>query len=634
MRSQIRNSRLLIFLALIAAVLTLLLYGGALTLPFYSDDLLQVPWVERTPMVDFWHQVGPYRDYRPLHFTLWRLLYLLIGDLNPVGLHLLNLVTHAAVGLLVGLLAHRLGGGWQVALLTAVFFVAFPFAFDAVPWAIAFSYPLTAALALGGLLIYLRARRSGSLACHLLAALLTALAGFAHEGGAVAGGAILLAELALRPGPRQRLSPWPLAHLLVSGAAFLAAALVRPQGTVLGGLTWPDAVYNLGYALQTLAFPVAPLANGLAQLGLNPALAMALVGIPALMAVGWGVRRALGSGPLFLALGWWLLWCLPPLLTLRFDWLRDAPRAFYAAVPGVALAWAGAVVHASQWRGRASAALTVALTVACLAPAGWFVLSRVDLHCRTGRLLWDVVAAAREGDSLLVVNLPSRITPSGRLYPLGHEGIIPLPPRVGAGDLVRAHGGRAEAAVERAWGPVLPSLPYDVQPLGATLAPADLRAADRVAMVVYRADGMGLEEVGAVRRPQDVDAPVARFGEDLLLLRASCQRSESGQVVLSTHWQALSSIQGTPTIFAHVLGADGERMAQMDGEPLQGLYPLSLWQPGDVVWDLRSSEASSSGPVSVALGIWDPVRGTRWEVTALEGEAGAGADSWSVPCRP
>ena len=652
---ETRNLKPILVAGLVSATLTLLLYGGALALPFYSDDLLQVPWVEGTRLVDFWHTVGPYRDYRPLHFTLWRLLYLLTGDLRPGLLHGLNLLGHAACGMLVGLLAARWGGRrWLTASLAAAFFVAFPFAFDAVPWAVGLSYPLATGLALGALLAYLGARGRGSTGRHLAAVALTALAGFSHEGGVAAGPAILLAEWTLlRRGRRSSL--WPLAHLVASAVALAAAALARPQGTPLHGLAWPDLAYNGAYALQALLFPVAPLAGLLARRGVDPALAMGVVGLPVLAAMVWVQRvgispppplssgegeeklpKAAGEGvrsPLPLALGWWALWSLPPILTLRFDWLKDAPRAFYPAAVGAALLWAD-VLNRRGRKGRReaggnfasfgadwfSAVMALALAALLVAPAGWFVVGRMELQRQVGDLLWEVVDAVKGEGPLLVVNLPSRITPPGRFYPLGHEGLIPLPPRVGADDLVAAHTGGRGRAFERAWGPVLPVLPYAVQLLGQPLTPEDLRAAGRVDLVVYRPDGMGLEEAGAVLPPGGEGEPMATFNGAISLLSVSCTREGPERVVLSTTWRLLEPVEGSPTLFAHLLGDGGELLAQADGDPLRGLYPLPAWQPGEVVQDVRVFEWAGAEPAAVLFGVWEPATGRRWEIVGPGGE--------------
>lgn len=621
MKSETRKP--VIAAALVSAALTLLLYGPALALPLYSDDLLQVPWVEATPLTDLWRAVGPYRDYRPLHFTLWRLLYLLAGDLRPALLHSLNLAGHALCGTLVGLLAARWKRRpWLAALVGAAFFVVFPFAFDAVPWAIAFSYPLATALTLGALLCYLRACKAGRFPLHALAAVLTMAAGFAHEGGVAAGPTILLAAWTLRRRGRRDTRLWPFAHLIASAVPLAASALVRPQGTAFYGLVWPDLTSSAAYALQALTFPAAPLAGLLARVGMGAVLAVAVVGLAALAGLTWLAGRGREPDLSSLGLGWWALWSLPPLLTLRSDWLMDAPRVFYPAGVGVALLWTEAmdgVLSLVRWK-RAWVLLAV-LVALSLVPAGWFVVGSVALQRQAGDLLWDVVAAAEEGGPLLVVNLPSRIDPPERLYPLGREGIIPLPPRVGAGDLVAAHTGRAGAAFERALGRVLPRLPYTVRPLGEPLSPDDLRAAGRVALVVYRSNGMSLEEAGAILPTRDVETSAARFGDRMLLVSAFCTRVAPDRVLLSTYWQVLEPVDGTPTLFAHLLAVDGSLLAQADGDPVRGLYPFFHWQPGEVVRDLRAFDDAPAGAATVALGVWDPAAGVRWEATRSDGES-------------
>ena len=613
--------------ALVSVVLTVLLYGSALDLPFYSDDLLQVPWQRATTLLDTWREVGPYGDYQPLHFSLWRVLYLLAGDLQPRLLHSLNLAAHALCGTLVALVAVRLLGGRPLAApLAAALFVTFPFASDAVPWAAAFCYPLSTALAVGSLLTYLRARQSDSRAWHLLAAVLAGLAGFAHEGAVVAGCVALLAEWTVCRRRHGRVSRWPLAHLGAAAVPLLAGALIRPQGAALHGLVWPDVGLSIAYAVQALVFPVAPAAQIVCRAGVSPALAVMGVGLPVLAAAAWTSRRRARLGPLLLATGWWALWSVPPLLTLRFDWLSDAPRTFYWAAVGAALLWTvvldrlQAAVAPHPRRTLRTAALS-ALVVLCLLPAGWFVLSRMDLHQQVGDLLWDVVESAQGQRSLLLVNLPARITPPGRLYPLGHEGLIPLPPRVGADDLVVAHGGQPGVAFDRAWGPVQPVLPYAVQLLGQTLAAEDLRTAGRVMLVSYQSRTMTLREAGAVLPPgSESGAAQARFGQYLSLLSVSCRRVDGGRVALSTRWQVTGVLEGTPTIFAHLLGSDGALLAQADGDPLRGLYPLSWWQVGEVVLDQRVFEDAPEGAASVALGVWDPAEGARWAAVGPGGQ--------------
>lgn len=626
----VTHSTLVWLVGLIALLLTLLLYGPVVGLPFYSDDLLQVPWVEATPLAELWRTVGPYRDYRPLHFTLWRLVYLATGDLRPTPLHALNLLGHALAGTLTGLLAARWGERPRLmGSLAAALFVAFPFAFDAVPWAIALSYPLAVSLTLGGLLLYLEARERTRLLLHLPAMALVALAGFAHEGAVVAGAAILLAEVFLQRNDR-RLSRWPTPYVGLSLLPLAAAALARPQGTVLHGLEWPGLVYSAAYALQALTFPLAPLGGPLVRAGLNPAVTVAGTSLALFFFVTLVTTRrrlkvpshlpALG----LLALGWWVLWALPPLLTLRFDWLRDAPRALYPLAVSAALLWGGAIAAlADLSRRRRSPPLpAAALALLCLIPAVTFVAGRVSLQRRAGHLLEQVIEMAQEGESLLVVNLPGRIAPAESFYPLGYEGLIPLPlpPRVHAADLVAANGGPRDAAFERTYGTVFPLVPERIALFGDPLAVEDVRRADRVALVTYRPGEMELAEAGAVLPPQPAGTARARFGESLRMLSASCHWDETGRAVLDVQWQIQAPIEGTPTIFAHLLGPDGTLLAQADGPPLRGLYPLQTGQPGEIIHDVRTFEGVTPQVGAIAVGVWDPEAGVRWEARDPSGQ--------------
>ena len=87
-------SRPILLSGLVALILTGLLYGDALTLPLFSDDLLQIPWLESVSWSDLWTSSSPYGYYRPVWYSLWRLLGACAGGLRPLPLHLANLIAH------------------------------------------------------------------------------------------------------------------------------------------------------------------------------------------------------------------------------------------------------------------------------------------------------------------------------------------------------------------------------------------------------------------------------------------------------------------------------------------------------------------------------------------------------------
>lgn len=604
--------------AVTALAVTAGLYWRAVGLPFYSDDLLQVLWVRETPLLAFWCSVSPYGDYRPLHFTLWKLL-VLSGLLTPSVAHALNLLGHALCGALVGVLAGR----WSrrplaASALAAALFSAFPFATDAVVWASSFSYPLAVALALGGILLGAggddvprgAARYATSLA-------LVALAGFAQEAGVAAGPAAFLAALLMAPRPGFRRA-WP--YLAASVVPLACVLYFAPAGTAYS-LDVGHWGTNLGAAIQAIAYPLVPIFSWSRRLGAAVWLLVVVGLVAAVGALAWSAARARQARLFALGLAWAMLWSAVPLMTQRFDWVRDPPRVLYAGAAGVALLWtAGLTALGTSRRAAVRLALAVTVAVAALAPAAVFVYRTVGLYARAGDVLWRAIGAAGEGSPVLLVNLPGRITPPARMYPLGHEGVIPMPPPSDADLLVQVHTGRpAGAAFERAAGAILPPLPYGVELAGPPLTVDDIRAAGRVMVTTYRADGtIGLEEAGAVVPSAATFAPLARFGDALLLLSAECRRV-GGRLTLTTTWRLESQAQGTPTVFAHLLDVDGRLVAQADGDPVRGLYRFVLWRQGETVRDVRVFEVAPPGNLTVAFGVWDPSAGARWPAVDANG---------------
>ncbi len=592
---------------LTAFALTVVLYGRAIGLPFYSDDLLQVLWVRATPLLDLWRSVSPYGDYRPLHFSLWKLLDW-VGLLTPAVAHGLNLLGHALCGALVGILASR----WSrrpvaASALAAALFAAFPFATDAVAWASSLSYPLAVALALGGILLGAGAgwRYAAGLA-------LVALAGFAYEPAVMAGPVAFLAVLLTAPRPDVRRA----APYLLAGAVPLACVLhFAPAGTAYS-LNVGNWGANLAMAILAAAYPLAPVLTWTHRLGgaVWPLSVAAMAGVAG--ALAWAAVRARQARLLLLGAAWAVLWSAIPLATQQYDWMRDPPRVLYVGAAGVAMLWtAGLTSLAAARRAWVRVAIGAAVAVAALAPAAMFVHRTMGLYGRAGDILWQAIGAADEAGPVLLVNLPGRITPPTRMYPLGHEGVIPMPPPSDADLLVQVHTGKAGAAFERAAGSILPSLPYRVELAGPPLSPDDIRAAGRVMVTTYHAGGtMALEEAGAVMPSAAISTPLARFGDRLLLLSADCRR-EGGQVTLIATWHLTAQEDGGPTVFAHLLDADGRLVAQADGDPIRGLYPIAQWRQGDTVRDVRVFRDAPPGPLTVAFGVWEPSVGTRWVAT-------------------
>jgi hypothetical protein len=423
----------------------------------------------------------------------------------------------------------------------------------------------------------------------------------------------------------RRMSWWPAAFIAVSAAAALVWRFIRGAGVSGLGLGLLDLGRNGGYLAQGLTYPVAPLAQGLVtRLAIGPELALWVVALPTLTVLSWrGLRE--DRGIFLLGAGWFLLFALPPVVTMKADWFALAPRFLYMTAAGASLMWAGALGDLSgqfrfSWR---TGTATLLLLILLLAPAAVFIRDGMQLYQMAGQPIWEASAAAVRAHPLLVVNLPLRITPSRRTYPLGFEGVTPLPRRVTAEGLVRVHTGIRDAAEAVAFGIVASDDPsgYTYQLTGREVGWQELadamRRADSVYLARYGSESIHLLEAGGpVRRPERPGAALGRFGDGVVLATAQVVCDSDGAIRLTTTWQTETDIDTDVTVFAHLLGPDGGLIAQGDGYPLLGMLPFWLWTPGETLRDVRYFDTAvateSAEGYRIKIGVWELATGEHW----------------------
>lgn len=91
---------------------------------------------------------------------------------------------------------------------------------------------------------------------------------------------------------------------------------------------------------------------------------------------------------------------------------------------------------------------------------------------------------------------------------------------------------------------------------------------------------------------------------------------------LRLRWQALSPLSDTYTLFVHLVGADGAGHGQVDALPLEGRYPMHLWQPGISYpdsWTLDLPGDLAPGRYRLEAGFYDLDTGDRLPVTGGPG---------------
>ena len=614
--------------AAVAFAVTGVLYGDVLGLPFFSDDLIQLPWQETVSWSALWSTPSPYGYYRPLSYTIWRVWGFCTGGLQPFGLHLLNLIGHVAVAWLAALLADTwivtASNHWARAVpaaFTAATVAAFPFSRQAVAWVSAVTYPIVTALALFALLTYDRGRREHGSIWFYLSLTATALAPFAHEIGLFVGPLILIAgALGRLHGRWANTSRWPWAYVCTSGLGLVGWRILIDRSVVGFGLNVTSLARNVGYLLQGLVYPVAPLSLGLAEtLRIEPWITLWVVGLLALGLLIWcglyGNRLAL-----LLGASWFGLFVVPPMVTMEADWFAQAPRFLYIAGVGISLVWASVVAWCLRIPQRRVGVVLVGLmSVGTLVPAARFIRTGVRLYEMAGESIWDAARESAQARSPLFVNLPSRLTPERRHYPVGSEAIIPLPDEVDVQSLIYAHTGIRRPATSISFGVVTaadsPS-GYDYELFGQPASWDDvasgIRSARGVYLTRYEGNRISLLYAGSSTASAPRSVSRARFADAVSLLDVVATCDSTGKVRLSTTWRVEQQVDADVTVFSHLLGPDGAIVSQADGYPLLGLFPFWLWRPGETGRDVRYFEGISPASYTVRLGLWEPVTGYRW----------------------
>lgn len=99
------------------------------------------------------------------------------------------------------------------------------------------------------------------------------------------------------------------------------------------------------------------------------------------------------------------------------------------------------------------------------------------------------------------------------------------------------------------------------------------------------------------------------------------------EVLLTLHWQVTESIDDNYTLFVHVVGQDGSKLTQYDGQLQGGFYPTAFWDPGEHLEErvlLTIPAGAAPGRYQVLAGFYLLSTGDRLSTTgdhAVQGDA-------------
>jgi hypothetical protein len=97
------------------------------------------------------------------------------------------------------------------------------------------------------------------------------------------------------------------------------------------------------------------------------------------------------------------------------------------------------------------------------------------------------------------------------------------------------------------------------------------------------------------------------------------ESTPGGVMLVTLLWESLRPVDANYQVFVHLLDAQGNKVAQRDGQPVQWLRPTSTWLPGEEIADrygLLLPETFPTGSYTIAVGLYDPVTGQRLPVSA------------------
>lgn len=641
---RIDHRRLLTWPALAAwcALITALVYGVALILPFFSDDVVHFPFVDTHTLPQLWQTAEGLLFYRPLAPTLRKLMQLALGYHDPVIQHALNLVLHLSNGLMVAWLAGHLWSSktsdqksnqWARRYLSASLFLLYPFSYQAIPWVGALFHPLVTALVLLSLISYLKMRKTQRRVWGAISLVLALISPFAHENGVLIGPIILLVELT-QPQRSASILPalkravlWSLPALL-----WLPIWWSIPKGVTDDvALNGAEAVLqNSAYFFQGIAYPFSWMGGWLhdqqgvpeyaAAIGLSLA---ALIGAAVIQWRSGATRRDL------LPYLWFALASAPSILFLRVPYVLGGPRLLMLGSVGAVWLWSDVLLRIAHWKpARATSRLAgiaaAALCLALLIQNYSFIHAHVELFQMGGSVMQQVVAATLSSNQVdsqaIFLNLPSTLAPSPSTYALGRESVQFFPHWAALETMVSINTAKAVRAQVASYEPIQPATPYAVVLRGAPPRWVDLAAQQgHVFIASYHPDQIVIQPLGRLNAALPAGQPIALFGESTLALLDASATLNQSELQINLTWQVRGPVPQNATVFVHVLDEHGQLIAQADGDALARSFPFWQWADGSIVQDTRLIDVRGSAS-SVGVGLYDWQTGER-----LTAKSSAGA---------
>jgi len=594
-------------------------YGYVLDLLLFYDDVPILSWLAQHTWLDIWFQPEA-GYYRPLTFMIYKFGMTLPGESGRIFLHAVNLAWLFIGAVLVSEIGWLCTEDARQAGIAAALYAVFPLMSKAIPWVTAMGHPMVAAVVLGAVYCALRAEKSARSRWWIPSVLLTGLAPFAHESGAMSGtivGGFVVLQFWGREGFKRRLVFVGIGLCLNVAAVVWRSRLLPMAG--MQPLTFAALYPKALFFLHGLLYPIAPAVGWLVRTwGWHDFTLLVIAAVLVLFLMGMLAHKTRLWAWFAQLLCWWACSALPALLFFDFAALYVAPRLYVFGAAGAALLWATLIVKVVDWL-----PLWPARWLALCLLAGSIVSQNVSYIAKQRTLfvmlnslyekVLDVVADA-DHYPLAFVNLPYQLTWQTQTYPLAQEGVVFVPWYANLTGFVAVNGGQVLGDIDVAvYGSLLRETDPAMLPEGKWLDVLETYPFARAQRTVWvtsldeaTTTTLALREAGAVMAthtaPEHV--PLVQYAGGTEIVATDAEWLAPDLCAVTLLWQSVGPMEAE--IFVHVRDGSGALVAQADGPALGGLAPIWAWPAGDEIRDVRYIQlpADSTPPYTVQVGIY------------------------------
>ncbi|MCP5096168.1 MAG: hypothetical protein GY943_11490 [Chloroflexi bacterium] len=509
-------------------------------------------------------------------------------------------------------------------IVSGTLFILFPFSYQAVPWVGSIFHLLVTTLLLLSMICYLCFWHTKQIFWAIFSFFFALLAPLAHEIGVLAAPLIIVSPYFNKKKSDYKDFLIRTVWIIPIFIWFFLRSNAEGSGAGISFVNFESMFQNGAYLLQGVAYPITGFGGWLMrQFELNDmvtavTLSTITIILILIIQIKYGFKKQ------FLV-PWMIIFFagLPFILFLKFGYVVSAPRLLMFASVGIAWLWADVlwcIHHIIRSRTKSQIiqkGLPVGLFILLIVQNIGFLKQHMFLHNMLGSVTQEATQLVKEADKpLIFVNLPAWIAFKDVTYPLGHEGVVFMTEYIPDKQLISAQLEREFDFSLLKYNDLQQESPYYFDILGeGTDWPALYATGGQLYLTNLEEKSISLKLIGGFSILPQLESPTATFatahGHDVIVLQSSRIETTPQGLKIWLEWKNVTPITDDLTVFVHIVDATGQLIAQNDGYPLSGMYPINIWPENTLLQDVRYIDEFSGDDFQTFVGIYDRVTGQR-----------------------